>query len=1050
MADPSIPAPSNLISDANISIEDKTLLLLAGLMEGGQEDEVTCKELNTLTRLLTEDSSDQARPSEPHKPLCELIDADSVETILGYLDMRQSQTVRGHATLTTSAYLKASGQKGVDYLSEFFYSQVRRGTYDDLILAFSVAASIFPIVPDVIATLFLSDGFVNSLGPLMQRKWKSKKVEKAALEMLSAACMNTPCREAVQKYCTEWLEEIVANTPETAADVSSPDRRAVFEDGSIQQRIHSGEVRNLAAVILAKLQAVSSASVAGEGVQPAVTSIEDLSDMFKSMLSTSTSQQSSIEGLAYASLQPKVKERLSSDKSFLVKLIKALNDAPAKSPATYGALTVLVNLTNYMPSLSDEQKRLTQLKAYANASKPSSKPDPLNDDEHVTKRCQAVFEAGIIPILVTHSQHGSVASLTLVVSIIFSLSKISKVRGQIAQQGGVKLLLHAYSVFPTENIAARRTAAHALARILISTNPLHVFGGSNPLPLTSAIRPLVLLLTDDPTVEHRDLLPVFESLLALTNLASTDDSARNPIIRIAWMQIEELFLSNNTMVSRATVELICNLMQSPEGVAKFADGSKQASHRMHILLALADAEDFGTRRAAGGALASLTEWDTAVNAILERDRGVGILLALCTEDGEELRHRGVVCILNILTAPHKVGEWGVKKVTEEGGVEVLKECLKKSRSQEVLEITVEALKKLLADSTQSTVKSIKRPPNSRWRTSQSFQSQTTLLPALHLQTTCQLVIFTPTMPFRNLYRLASDSCIEPTAPRRTVDAGNAFDNVLEYDIDFEEWDNWLQWDGTEAPQSPLPGRKISSASSISESGVWDAAIEEAGDKSMSSSFENDCSFDHAPLIKFEDPCQSTTLELTPEPRPQQNLPTSGGYAILTKAEEQTLLDIAMPCHILTQVKISSDLTSPTASITPDSAPPTPILEIQSQKSGKRKRPTNNGATTLGPFESRKRGHNAIEKRYRTNLNNKINSLRLGIPSLCKQNGDGNDSEEVLEQKYGKATILTRASEYIKTLQGGNERLGNELAELKTRVAAFERLAKSGSFSKFKN
>jgi hypothetical protein len=420
--------------------------------------------------------------------------------------------------------------------------------------------------------------------------------------------------------------------------------------------------------------------------------------MFTNMLSSNSGQQSSIEGLAYASLQPKVKDKLASDKVFLKNLIKALGEAPAKSPTTYGALSVIVNLTTYMPTLSEEQKRMTQLKAYANASKSSIKTDPLNDDEYVAKRCQAVFEAGVIPILVTHSQHGSTASLTLVISVIFSLSKTPKIRGQIAQQGGVKLLLHAYSALPSETTTARRTTAHALARILITTNPSHVFGGSTPLPLTSAIRPLLLLLADDHTVEHRDLLPVFESLLALTNLASTDDTARNPIIRLAFPQIEELLLSNNKMVTRATVELVCNLMQSPVCVAKFADGGKQASHRMHLLLALADSEDFETRRAAGGALASLTEWDTAVNAILERDRGVRILLALCREDAEELRHRGVVCVLNVLTAPGKVGEWGIKKLKEEEGVETLKECLKRSRSQEVLEITVQALKKLLENS----------------------------------------------------------------------------------------------------------------------------------------------------------------------------------------------------------------------------------------------------------------------------------------------------------------------------------------------------------------
>ena len=130
-------------------------------------------------------------------------------------------------------------------------------------------------------------------------------------------------------------------------------------------------------------------------------------------------------------LQPKVKESLASDKHFLKQLINSLAEAPAKSPLTYGALSILVNLTAYVPALSEEQKRMTQLKAYANATKSPIKPDPLNDDDHVAKRCEDVFQAGVIPILVTHSQHGSTASLALVVSIVFSLSKTSKIRGQM-------------------------------------------------------------------------------------------------------------------------------------------------------------------------------------------------------------------------------------------------------------------------------------------------------------------------------------------------------------------------------------------------------------------------------------------------------------------------------------------------------------------------------------------------------------------------------------------------------------------------------------------
>jgi hypothetical protein len=108
-------------------------------------------------------------------------------------------------------------------------------------------------------------------------------------------------------------------------------------------------------------------------------------------------------------------------------------------------------------------------------------------------------------------------------------------------------------------------------------------------------------------------------------------------------------------------------------------------------------------------------------------------------------------------------------------------------------------------------------------------------------------------------------------------------------------------------------------------------------------------------------------------------------------------------------------------------------------------------------QSRKRGHNAIEKRYRTNLNDKINCLRQGIPSFSRQSSsdakfdeEGQDSEaegmdsKTGQQKYGKAAILTRALEYIKHLETTTQRLGSEVDVLKTRVGAFEKLAMSGS------
>ena len=224
-------------------------------MEGGQEDDETCRDLDTLTKLLGEDVKATEAGNEAHKAVTGVIDNDCVDTILGYLDMRQEESVRAHATLATSAYIRVAGEDGRKHLSTYFRDKVNRGTYDDFIAAFCVASVLFPIIPDLTTELFLTEGFVPSLGPLMRRKWKSRKVATACLEMLNAACMQSACREIIQKYCTEWLEEVVDQDPdEVMKDLHSQDPDTHVLEGSVAMRRHCEHVKNLAAVILIKLR----------------------------------------------------------------------------------------------------------------------------------------------------------------------------------------------------------------------------------------------------------------------------------------------------------------------------------------------------------------------------------------------------------------------------------------------------------------------------------------------------------------------------------------------------------------------------------------------------------------------------------------------------------------------------------------------------------------------------------------------------------------------------------------------------------------------------
>lgn len=232
----------------------QTQLILAQLMEGGQEDNETCAALDKLTKLLNDDIG-AASKNKSHESITLVIDDICVDTILSYLDMRQAESVRGHATLAVSAYLKAGGDTASKAVRQFFFDRVSRGTYDDFIVAFCVSAALFPLAPDLTADIFLTEGFLPSLGQLMRRTWKSRKVETACLEMLNAASMNSACREAIVKYCVDWLEEVVDQNPDDLQQaIHSADPGVAVTEGSIAMRRHSEAVQNLAAVILAKLR----------------------------------------------------------------------------------------------------------------------------------------------------------------------------------------------------------------------------------------------------------------------------------------------------------------------------------------------------------------------------------------------------------------------------------------------------------------------------------------------------------------------------------------------------------------------------------------------------------------------------------------------------------------------------------------------------------------------------------------------------------------------------------------------------------------------------
>ncbi|KAL5330993.1 hypothetical protein ACEPPN_000520 [Leptodophora sp. 'Broadleaf-Isolate-01'] len=323
------------------------------------------------------------------------------------------------------------------------------------------------------------------------------------------------------------------------------------------------------------------------------------------------------------------------------------------------------------------------------------------------------------------------------------------------------------------------------------------------------------------------------------------------------------------------------------------------------------------------------------------------------------------------------------------------------------------------------------------------------------------------MPLRSRSFRQTDSSGILITPRGLVNTNTSvFDKDFNDGLGLEEWDDWTHWEGAKTellPASIETGESIES--SVSSPDTWTIGHETSVVDMMSTSYAagTDFPFADAPFELEDTPptsASSSSIQTdTPLYPMTASYPTQGqvqqelyrGFSSLTEVEERSLQDIAMPYHALSNSKIASAAASPAESQSSQSPSPSPKPEIRTRKNNKRKSVNLGKQPSNALYQSRKRGHNAIEKRYRTNLNAKIKSLREGVPSLRGPNGnagkedsDGEGDIKSSQQKHGKAAILMRALDYIQHLEKTTRRLGSEVDTLKTRVGTFEKLAMSGS------
>ncbi|KAG6000712.1 hypothetical protein E4U54_001324 [Claviceps lovelessii] len=204
--------------------------------------------------------------------------------------------------------------------------------------------------------------------------------------------------------------------------------------------------------------------------------------------------------------------------------------------------------------------------------------------------------------------------------------------------------------------------------------------------------------------------------------------------------------------------------------------------------------------------------------------------------------------------------------------------------------------------------------------------------------------------------------------------------------------------------------------------------------------------------------KSNVMFETPTPDPLSVEPPAP--AAMSPALQQKLKNIAMPAHL--------QYNSPKSASSPDSAKSdckgpnlaSPECLDSSQKDSRKRKvssePEDDDDVDDEDKPIKKTAHNMIEKRYRTNINDKIAALRDSVPSLriMSKSARGEDTTEDREELHGltpahklnKATVLSKATEYIRHLEKRNNRLLEENAAMQARINAFEKLFMAGAMN----
>ncbi|GAA5827898.1 hypothetical protein JCM5353_000020 [Sporobolomyces roseus] len=695
---------------------------------------MTCPSASTSDESISTLQSILARPN----PL-ELSEQD-LHLILPHLTSSPSLHSLSLAILSRSTSPSPSPLT-LQFFQSTLHSLLSGTNSSDLITGLSTLSALLQVSPQFVNQLLLDkedesfrlvlrDTVEHISRPIKSKggkgKEKEKEEQKALVELLSLASGQIGMRKLVRESAGEWMESLLK------------------ENGD-------SEVKAMAAVGMVKLRLGKKDLDSTTGIprkeeeedKPSKWSLEDLAKLFVDLVVGEKDKAtkgddrvlvSSLEGLAYLTLTPSPEiKRIASQTSFLdivfsfasTSTTTKSSQSPTSSNAArdYAIATLLHHITKFSTpeDAQSEAAQVERLKRFASAGGGGGKNTnlaPSESVEQVTSRVISIVKHSTSPIPTIRllCLSPSLQTRRLAGQILHSFVTPPTLRGQLLQSGVARLLLTLIRNIPTPFDPTLDLApVQALSKLFITSNPLLIFGPTPASPLLfEASQAITLPLGPSSSVP---LLAIFESLMALTNIASLSPELTDRLTRLLTLRdrtsssnqllnaVEELLVNENKMVRRAAIELVCNLVASEKGIEYFEPSTQisTSTNRLHLLLALSSSEDVSTRLAATGALTSLVCSKEISISLVTTEKYVELMLGGLEDDEPGVRHRvyevwrGIGEVLGEVEG----GEERVRVREKLGKGNVVKELEKVREREDVVELresiegAIEGIKKLL-------------------------------------------------------------------------------------------------------------------------------------------------------------------------------------------------------------------------------------------------------------------------------------------------------------------------------------------------------------------